>query len=111
MNWNALRRPKFYCLAASTICSANFALAKNTTVPDWHFDIAHGTKALYEQLNVGTLTGFGAENLSAAIGAAGALLRYAQSTQGKGLQHVRTLTVETEMNSSASMPPPAATSN
>jgi len=73
-----------------------FAFAKNTTVPDWHFDIAHGTKALYEQLNVATLTGFGAENLSAAIGAAGALLRYAQSTQGKGLQHVRTLTVETE---------------
>ena len=73
-----------------------FAYAKNTTVPDWHFDITHGTKALYEQLNVATLTGFGAENLSAAIGAAGALLRYAQSTQGKNLQHVRTLTVETE---------------
>ena len=73
-----------------------FAFAKNTTVPDWHFDIAHGTKALHEQLNVADLTGFGAENLSAAIGAAGALLRYAQATQGKGLQHVRTLTVETE---------------
>ncbi len=73
-----------------------FAFVKNTTVPDWHFDIGHGTKALYEQLNVAALTGFGAENLTAAIGAAGALLRYAQSTQGKGLQHVRTLTVETE---------------
>ncbi len=73
-----------------------FAFAKNTTVPDWHFDIAHGTKALYEQLNVAALTGFGAEHLGAAIGAAGALLLYAQSTQGKGLQHVRTLTVETE---------------
>lgn len=72
------------------------AFVKNTTVPDWHFDIAHGTKALYEQLNVAALTGFGAENLTAAIGAAGALLRYAQATQGKGLQHVRTLTVETE---------------
>ncbi len=73
-----------------------FAFAKNTTVPDWHFDIAHGTKALYEQMNVGDLTGFGAEHLGAAVGAAGALLLYAQSTQGKGLQHVRTLTVETE---------------
>jgi DNA mismatch repair protein MutS len=73
-----------------------FAFVKNTTVPDWHFDIAHGTKALYEQLNVAALTGFGAENMTAAIGAAGALLLYAQSTQGKGLQHVRTLTVETE---------------
>ncbi len=75
---------------------SDYALAKNTTVPDWHFDVAHGSTALHEQLKVSTLTGFGAEHLSAAIGAAGALLRYAQATQGKGLQHVRTLTVETE---------------
>jgi DNA mismatch repair protein MutS len=44
----------------------------------------------------GHLTGFGADGLGAAFGAAGALLRYAQSTQGRGLQHVRTLTTETE---------------
>ena len=69
---------------------------KATTVPEWHFDITHGQKSLLDQLAVSTLRGFGAENLSAAIGAAGALLRYAQSTQGKGLQHVRTLTVESE---------------
>ncbi|MDB5765555.1 MAG: mutS [Collimonas fungivorans] len=69
---------------------------KATTVPEWHFDIANGQKALLDQLAVSSLGGFGAEGLSAAIGAAGALLRYAQSTQGKGLQHVRTLTVETE---------------
>lgn len=73
-----------------------FAIAKNTTVPDWHFDLDHGRKALHEQLAVSTLNGFSAENLSAAIGAAGALLRYAQATQGKGLQHVRALTVENE---------------
>ncbi|GGI17706.1 DNA mismatch repair protein MutS [Oxalicibacterium faecigallinarum] len=74
----------------------DYPFARNTTVPDWHFDIAHGTKALYEQLHVNTLSGFGAESFSAAIGAAGALLRYAQSTQGRGLQHVRTLLVENE---------------
>lgn len=73
-----------------------FSMAKNTTVPDWHFDLDHGRKALHEQLSVSTLNGFGAENLSAALGAAGALLRYAQATQGKGLQHVRALTVESE---------------
>lgn len=73
-----------------------FSHARNTLVPDWHFDPTHGAKALHEQLNVATLTGFGAEHLNPAIGAAGALLRYAQSTQGRGLQHVRTLTVETE---------------
>lgn len=69
---------------------------KATLVPHWHFDIASGKKALLDQLSVATLTGFGAENLGAAVGAAGALLRYAQSTQGKGLQHVRTLSVESE---------------
>ncbi len=69
---------------------------KFTTVPHWHFDGAAGKTALLEQLGVATLSGFGAEGLTAAIGAAGALLRYAQSTQGKGLQHVRTLAVESE---------------
>jgi DNA mismatch repair protein MutS len=76
--------------------SSNPASGKATTVPDWHFDIPSGEKALLAQLGVATLTGYGAEGLSAAVGAAGALLRYAQSTQGKGLQHVRTLAVESE---------------
>ena len=75
---------------------SDYAYARNTVVPDWHFDPTHGAKSLHEQLNVSTLTGFGAEQLAPAIGAAGALLRYAQSTQGRGLQHVRTLIVETE---------------
>ncbi|GAC1546668.1 MAG: DNA mismatch repair protein MutS [Collimonas sp.] len=75
---------------------ASNVVDKTTTVPEWHFDITHGLKSLLDQLAVSSLSGFGAEGLSAAIGAAGALLRYAQSTQGKGLQHVRALTVETE---------------
>ncbi|MYN44357.1 DNA mismatch repair protein MutS [Pseudoduganella sp. FT93W] len=65
-------------------------------VPDWHFDIVSGQKALLDQLGVATLTAFGADGLGAALGAAGALLRYAQATQGRGLQHVRSLTTETE---------------
>jgi DNA mismatch repair protein MutS len=70
--------------------------AKATSVPAWHFDIPGGEKALLAQLSVSTLNGFGAEGLSATVGAAGALLHYAQSTQGKGLQHVLALTVESE---------------
>ena len=69
---------------------------KFTSVPQWHFDPESGRKALLDQLSVSTLSGFAAEGLTSAIGAAGALLRYAQSTQGKGLQHVRTLAVEAE---------------
>ncbi len=65
-------------------------------VPEWHFDVVKGHGALLEQLKVATLTGFGADGLGAAFGAAGALLRYAQSTQGRGLQHVRGLACENE---------------
>jgi len=74
----------------------NGTAGKFTSVPDWHFDINAGQKSLLDQLAVATLSGFGADGLSAAVGAAGALLRYAQSTQGRGLQHVRMLTVESE---------------
>ncbi|WP_145651771.1 DNA mismatch repair protein MutS [Pseudoduganella lurida] len=72
-----------------TICHVN-------QVPEWHFDVVHGHKALLDQLAVATLTGFGADGMGPAFGAAGALLRYAQSTQGRGLQHVRNLACETE---------------
>ena len=65
-------------------------------VPQWHFDVVGGHKVLLDQLKVATLTGFGADGLGAAFGAAGALLRYAQATQGRGLQHVLSLTTETE---------------
>jgi DNA mismatch repair protein MutS len=65
-------------------------------VPEWHFDVVHGHKSLLDQLGVATLSGFGCDGLGAAFGAAGALLRYAQSTQGRGLQHVNTVAVEAE---------------
>jgi DNA mismatch repair protein MutS len=65
-------------------------------VPEWHFDVVHGHKTLLDQLGVATLSGFGADGMGAAFGAAGALLRYAQSTQGRGLQHVKRLAVESE---------------
>ncbi|HEY8100970.1 MAG TPA: DNA mismatch repair protein MutS [Burkholderiaceae bacterium] len=74
----------------------NSISSKITTVPEWHFDQTSGKKSLLEQLATSTLFGFGADHLTAAVGAAGALLRYAQATQGKGLQHVRTLMVESE---------------
>jgi DNA mismatch repair protein MutS len=72
------------------------AIAHTQRVPEWHFDVVKGHKCLLDQLNVATLTGFGADGLGAAFGAAGALLRYAQSTQGRGLQHVKSLAVESE---------------
>jgi DNA mismatch repair protein MutS len=72
------------------------AMGHTQRVPEWHFEVVHGHKALLDQLGVSTLSGFGADGLGAAFGAAGALLRYAQSTQGRGLQHVKSLAVESE---------------
>ena len=69
---------------------------KFSEVPDWHFDLKQGQKSLQDQLATSTLTGFGVENFGAALGAAGALLRYAESTQGRGLKHVNSLSVESE---------------
>jgi DNA mismatch repair protein MutS len=72
------------------------AIGHLQNVPEWHFEVVHGHKALLDQLGVSTLSGFGADGLGAAFGAAGALLRYAQATQGRGLQHVKSLAVESE---------------
>jgi DNA mismatch repair protein MutS len=75
------------------------AIAQRThALPDWHFDAAQGEQALHEQLGIATLAGFGAEGMNAALGAAGALLRYARSTHEGGLRHVRTLAVESEQD-------------
>ena len=70
--------------------------ARHVGVPDWHFDVDNGKKALLLQLGVQTLDGFSSHALSASLGAAGALLRYATSTQSQGLQHIRQLIVEAE---------------
>ena len=75
---------------------ADSELAHTARVPDWHFDVVGGHRALLDQLGVATLTGFGADGLGAAFGAAGALLRYAHATQGRGLQHVKSLATESE---------------
>jgi DNA mismatch repair protein MutS len=67
-----------------------------TRVPVWHFDIASGKQRLCDQLDVASLDGFGAQTLTCACGAAGALLLYAAATQGQQLRHVRSLKVELE---------------
>ncbi len=81
---------------ATTLLLQEGAGLRATTVADWHFEVAAAEKSLLEQLAAASLAGFGAEGLSAAIGATGALLLYARHTQGKNLQHVRTLQVEKE---------------
>jgi len=65
-------------------------------MPAWHFDRASAERALNKQLGTLSLAAFGADEVPLAVGAAGALLAYADATQQSALAHIRTLTVERE---------------
>ena len=65
-------------------------------LPPWQFDRDAAVRALNAQFGTHDLSGFGAAELDAALGAAGALLEYARGTQAAALAHVRALLVEQE---------------
>ncbi|QLF92546.1 DNA mismatch repair protein MutS [Pseudomonas sp. ABC1] len=57
----------------------------------WDFDRDSAHKSLCQQFATQDLKGFGCENLTLAIGAAGCLLAYAKETQRTALPHLRRL--------------------
>jgi DNA mismatch repair protein MutS len=65
-----------------------------TTLAPWQFDTESGRRRLLGQLGVASLSGYGCEELTLAIAAAGALLDYAAKTQGQALAHVTGLATE-----------------
>ncbi|MDR2637051.1 MAG: DNA mismatch repair protein MutS [Zoogloeaceae bacterium] len=67
-----------------------------TRRPDWHFSPDSARLLLLDHFRVHSLAAFGAQSLTLAIAAAGALLQYAQSTQASALPHVERLRVEEE---------------
>ena len=74
----------------------NGSTAAVKRLPPWQFDRDAAARALAKQFETHDLTGFGANELTAAVSAAGALLEYARTTQGTAIAHVRSLTVEQE---------------
>ena len=62
--------------------------------PPWHFVEESALRALTMQFGTRDLAGFGCEDLTLAIGAAGALLQYARDTQRGALPHLTALTRE-----------------
>ena len=60
----------------------------------WSFDAERATQSLCDQFQVHDLGAFGCQESGLALGAAGALLSYAQHTQKAGLQHLRGLLVQ-----------------
>ena len=64
-------------------------------LPAWRFDTGPAARNLARHLGTVDLAGYGADAMPLAVGAAGALLEYASTTQQSTLAHVRTLRVET----------------
>jgi DNA mismatch repair protein MutS len=65
-----------------------------TPRPEWQFDAALGQRKLLDQLKAASLSSWHAETLTQAHAAAGALLGYAEHTQGRALSHVQGLRVQ-----------------
>lgn len=61
----------------------------------WHFDPESARHKLLRQFGTQDLTGFGCEELPAAVAAAGCLLQYVQDTQKSALPHIQGLKTET----------------
>jgi DNA mismatch repair protein MutS len=64
-----------------------------TTLPVWHFDLEAARRALCQQFSTLDLAGFGCDDFTLGLEAAGALLGYAKLTQGQSIAHVRGLQV------------------
>jgi DNA mismatch repair protein MutS len=65
-----------------------------TARPEWQFDTALGQSKLLEALQAASLSSWNAQDLPLAHAAAGALLAYAEHTQGRRLTHVSSVQVQ-----------------
>ncbi|MDP2851787.1 MAG: DNA mismatch repair protein MutS, partial [Gallionella sp.] len=62
-------------------------------LPDWHFELDTARRTLCQQFATLDLAGFGCDDFSVGLEAAGALLGYAKLTQGQAISHIRSLQV------------------
>ena len=60
----------------------------------WQFDRQSAERALTRHFETRDLSGFGADEIGPALGAAGALFEYARATQAASIAHVRSLVLE-----------------
>ncbi|MBI4808900.1 MAG: DNA mismatch repair protein MutS [Nitrosomonadales bacterium] len=80
-------------LYAESTTAPQFRNAASKSLPEWHFarDTAH--RALCQQFGTRDLAGFGCDDLTVGLEAAGALLGYAKLTQGQSIAHIRSAQV------------------
>ena len=68
--------------------------ARTVERPPWQFEADSARRALNTQFGTSSLAGFGCEDLTLALGAAGALLQYVRDTQKGALPHLTALARE-----------------
>ena len=76
-------------LFAESTAAPQFKNAANKSLPDWHFERDTAHRALCQQFGTRDLAGFGCEEFTLGLSAAGALLGYAKLTQGQSIAHIR----------------------
>jgi DNA mismatch repair protein MutS len=62
--------------------------------PPWEFDCESSRRLLAQQMQTRDLSGFGCEDMPAAISAAGSLMQYMKETQRSALPHLRSMQAE-----------------
>ncbi|ESP93627.1 DNA mismatch repair protein MutS [Pseudoalteromonas luteoviolacea] len=62
--------------------------------PDWEFDLDTARHLLCQQFETKDLIGFGVENATAGLIAAGCVMQYVKDTQRTALPHIRAITLE-----------------
>jgi len=80
-------------LVAENARAPQHKTAANKSLPAWHFDLETARRALCQQFSTLDLAGFGCDDFTLGIEAAGALLGYARLTQGQNIAHVRAMQV------------------
>jgi DNA mismatch repair protein MutS len=96
--WNELENwdPAEVLLSEEGVLPAVLSERKGLTRRSpWHFEPASSRERLLRQFGTRDLSGFGCEHLTAALGAAGALLYYVDETQRSTLPHLRSIRVAT----------------
>jgi len=65
------------------------------SLPAWHFDLQNARRQLCQQFTTKDLAGFGCDEFTLGLEAAGALLGYAKLTQGQTIAHINIIKVYT----------------
>ena len=83
-------------LHAENVRLPDSSRAASKQLPAWHFELDIARRLLCQQFATLDLAGFGCDDFTVGLEAAGALLSYAKLTQGQAMSHIQSLQVYRE---------------